>query len=127
MALLKRDDVKQAAEKKRGFKTLRVPVPEIEEDGEFLIRELTSEEAESFGFSMMNADGKTDVRLAKGKRVEIVRYAVVDEDGARMFGKDDVKWLSELSNEVIQRVSDAVLVLSGLAKDDEPEDASKNA
>jgi hypothetical protein len=126
MALLKRDDVKAAAEKKQGFRTERVPVPEIEEGAELLVRELTSDEAERFGFSMMNADGKTDVRLAKGKRVEIVQFAAIDENGERLFGKDDQKWLSELSNDVIQRVSDAVLVLSGLAKEDkEPEE--KNA
>lgn len=127
MALLKREDVKEAAEKKRGFKTERIAVPEIGEDAELLVRELTSDEAERFGFSMMNADGKTDVRLAKGKRAEIVQFAAIDEDGNRLFSKDDQKWLSELSNEVIQRVSDAVLVLSGLAKEDEPEQEAKNA
>jgi hypothetical protein len=121
MALLKREQVKQAAEKKAGFKTERVPVPEIEEGGEFLIRELTSDEAEFFGFSMMGADGKTDVRLARGKRVEIVRFAVIDEDGERLFSKDDSKWLSELSNDVIQRVSDAILALSGLAREETEE------
>lgn len=60
----------------------------------------------------------TDDAAKKEIGLRFVVYAVVDDDGARVFSDDDLDQLRASSNESIEALAAAVLKLNGLLKDD---------
>jgi len=105
-------------------KTEEVYIPEW--NGTVIVRELTASEADNVGFGVLDEHGEIDVRKAKGKTVQIVSWATIDESGNKLFTPKDVKALGEKSRTVIERLADKIMHLSGLAKDDEEGEEEKN-
>lgn len=60
----------------------------------------------------------TDDAAKKEIGLRFVVYAVVDDDGARVFSDDDLDQLRASSNEAIESLATAVLKLNGLLKDE---------
>ena len=116
MALLNRDDILN----QNDLNTEDVSAQEW--GGEVRVREMTASERDTFEARFANTNGKANL---DNIRAEIVSKCVVDEQGNRLFGKEDIKALAEKSAAPMDRIFQAALALSGMSQEAQ-EDAVKN-
>lgn len=93
-----------------------VDVPEW--GGEVYVRSLTGAERDRFEASMIEQRGKSQHVNMANIRAKLASLTICDENGARLFGDEDVKALAGKSAAALNRVFDAARKLSGLADDD---------
>jgi hypothetical protein len=110
---LSRDDILAAYD----ITTEEVSVPEW--GGNVLVRGLTGAERDALEAQIVraNRDGSTSVDT-RNLRARLVALSVVNEDGDRIFGDEDVDALGEKSAAALDRVFAVAQRLSGLADED---------
>lgn len=96
---------------------LRRETVELPGGGTVLVRELTGEEYEKLGFSMMDASGKVDARKARGQNTNMILWATLTDSGERMFTKNDEAQVNALAHTVRAAIAGKILELSGLSKE----------
>lgn len=97
-----------------------VPVPEW--GGEVIVADMGGTARDQFErWCLDNADGRF-----VGVRATLASYAVVGEDGARLFTPDDVAALGEKSAAALDRVYEVASRLNRLSKKD-AEELEKNS
>lgn len=79
-----------------------------------MVRELSGVEREKY-LDMMSESGY--VTLPKGLQQELACWCVVDENGERVFNDDDVERIGQMSGSSLQKISLAILRVSGLTDD----------
>lgn len=119
--ILGRSDILAASD----LKTRTVAVPEW--GGDVIVRELTGADRDIFENAMVStgADGKKTADLTN-MRAKLVALSIVGEDGARLFGVDDIVELSGKSAAALDRLFDVAQQLSGIGSA-AVEDAGKNS
>lgn len=90
----------------------KVTTVEVEGFGAVRIAQLSVAEVETIRGVATDDAAKKEIGL------RFVEYAVVDDDGARVFTDDDLDQLRASSNEAIEALATAVLKQNGLLKDD---------
>ena len=95
-------------------KTKVVEVPEW--GGSVIVRGLTSLERDKALARIMNDNNQVDLNRLGELRVMIAAMAIIDEQGNPLFTEKDVTALGQKSWSAIERISDAVLEISGLTQ-----------
>ncbi len=95
-------------------KTKVVEVPEW--GGSVIVRGLTSLERDKALARIMNDNNQIDLNRLGELRVMIAAMAIIDEQGNALFTEKDVTALGQKSWSAIERISDAVLEISGLTQ-----------
>ncbi|GIV86631.1 MAG: hypothetical protein KatS3mg054_0660 [Chloroflexus sp.] len=98
-----------------------VEVPEW--GGAVRVRGLTALERDRLMATFFDLEGGGRIKAEKTAeyRVALAALGIVDEDGKRMFGDDDIAALGAKSPQAIERIADAVARLSGLTDVEELE------
>jgi len=125
MTLLSRDAVLKSNDLKR--KVVEVP----EWGGSVLVREMTGAERDEYEASMVTEkEGGQDVRVnlaaLRNLRARVVSWCAINEDGSRMFKPTDVQALGQKSAAALDRLYEAIVILSGI-KEEELEVIEKNS
>ncbi len=118
--MLTRDQIIQAED--RPSETVRVP----EWGGEVRVQAMSAAdrtEYESLIYQFKD-DGRVDLDRRKFVAA-LVAFSVVDEDGKRLFGPDDVDALASKSGKALARIYSVAARLSGIGRAEE-EAAEKN-
>jgi len=115
MALLSRQQIQDVEDK--GFED--VPVPEW--GGEVRLKRMTAHERERFELGAMKGKGKSSEVNLKNFRERLLIATAIDEHGGKLFGREDVIWLSGKSAVAMGRVYDKAMEMNGLSKKDEEE------
>jgi len=98
------------------LKTEVIDVPEW--NGKVRVRSLTGSERDAYESSITRRHG-TDVELnLVNARAKLVVLTVVDDDGVRIFGDDDVMELGKKNATAVNRVFEVAQRLSGLTEED---------
>ena len=98
------------------LKTEVIDVPEW--NGKVRVRSLTGSERDAYESSITRRHG-TDVELnLVNARAKLVVLTVVDDDGNRIFGEDDVMELGKKNATAVNRVFEVAQRLSGLTEED---------
>jgi hypothetical protein len=106
-----------------GSSDIQVEELEVPEwGGSVLVRELTTAEVENFSIRTSNAQGQLDITRMSGLRAEVVSWALVDEEGNQLLHKKDAEALQKKSHQVIDRIFNEVLVMSGLKEPEQDEE-----
>lgn len=118
--MLTRDQIMEAED--RPSETVRVP----EWGGEVRIQAMSAADRTEYeGLIYQFSDGGK-VELDRRRFVAaLVAFSVVDEDGKRLFGPDDVDALAAKSGKALARIYSVAARLSGIGRDQE-EAAEKN-
>lgn len=108
------------------LKTKEVPTPELGEDTGVLIRELGSDGRivllREFG-ETVNLEGPEALEL----RAKMLRLSLIDESGELMCpNAEDLDLILRKDMDLLIRLGDEALALSGIGGDDEDEDTAKN-
>ena len=119
MALLKRDEILQAADIQKEI----VPVPEW--GGEVMVYGLDGVGRDQFESSIIVTTGKKQIVKMENVRAKLCALAIRDENGERLFSDADVMALGKKSAAALQRVFDVAQRLSGLGEND-IEELAKN-
>lgn len=102
----------------------KVEVPEWE--ATVNIAAITGNERDEFeAWCVRGQESKAPDR-ARGTRAKLVAMALVDDDGSRVFGDDEIDLLGAKSAQVIDRLFDVALRVSGLPGAKAVEEAKKN-
>lgn len=112
-------DVIAAARKVAKFEKVSVPEWGIDVH----VRRMTAGERDQFEGEQTQARGNSKYR---NFRARLVVRCVVDEQGKRLFGDDQVGEVSELDAAGVDRIFDAICRLNRLMKED-VEDLEKNS
>lgn len=107
---LKREQIVAAEDIRRES----VPVPEWK--GDVWVRVMTGTERDAFGKSIISADGKPDMTKY---RLGLVATCMVDDDGAPLFGLDELADLGRKSASAIDRVYRVAERLNGTGSEAE--------
>lgn len=86
-----------------------IDVPEW--GGSVYIKPLSVEQRDAFTDLVMNAEGKID---SKGFQVKMLLFALVNEQGNRIFTNEDEEFLNKKSTKVIDFLFKKVQQLSGM-------------
>ena len=119
MKYLSREEILGASD----IEVREIEVPEW--GGTVLVRELTTTEVENFSIRTSNPHGELDISKMPGLRAEVVSWALVDEDGKQLMHKKDAEALQKRSHRIIDRLFNAILVMSDLREPDESEGEKK--
>jgi hypothetical protein len=98
----------------------KVTVPEW--GGDVFVKALTGLERDGFDMSLIGADRKADLL---GARAKLAVRCIVDENGERLFGDDDVQFLAAKSATALERIGRVAQRLNGMG-DSELEDIKGN-
>ena len=116
MAVLDRNAILEA----KDLPTETVDVPEW--GGQVIVRTLTGEERDQYETSMFEIVGEGSKRTAITKleniRATLVALTIVDEEGQRMFTRDDIVALGNKSAAALDRIYEVARTLSGLSEED---------
>lgn len=93
-----------------------VEVPEW--GGVVRVRALSAAERDRFEEGLMTGRGRKRQFSMMNARAKLVALTVVDEQGQRLFGEQDVAALGAKSAAALSRVFDAAMRLAGLTEDD---------
>lgn len=102
--------------------TESVDVPEW--GGHVLIRSLTARKRDAFEASVALQNGKQRMNW-RDMRARLVALCLVDENGNRLFGDNDIATLSGKSGKALDRLFDACQKLNKMS-DDDVADLEKN-
>lgn len=92
--------------------------------GKVRIQELTATDRDKYTLSVAGAD--KDLKKVLGAQARLVAMTVVDDEGRRIFTKEDVTALGEKSPRALQLCFDKALELAGLT-DTSAEDEGKDS
>lgn len=106
------------------LKTERVPVPELGEDAEVLVREMTAAAREHYSDGLLAEDPDDPDEAGAPKRkprigqmyARLVAFSVVDEEGKLQFSEEDVEKISGLPATVVERIAAAAGRVSGIGE-----------
>lgn len=112
MAILGREQILQAND----LVTEEIAVPEW--GGAVLVRSLTGEERDAYEASVVDQRGKDTKVNLRNARAKLVAWAVVDEQGERIFTQADVQALGKKNASALQRVFDVAMRLAGISEAD---------
>jgi hypothetical protein len=98
------------------LETVEVQVPEW--GGSVLARGLTAHEKGQFEQAMITVSGSTVNLELDSSRANLVYFGCVDENGMRLFRREDLPRLNQKSAVAMDRVADAVRKLSGFSEED---------
>lgn len=104
------------------LRTEQIDLPEME--GSIRVRELTQKQRTEI--ELMVLDGKDNKEAMRRFKVDVVIMGAVGVDGNPLFTENDFDLLNEKSASVIDRISNAILRLSGITKD-EVKEMEKNS
>lgn len=93
-----------------------VDVPEW--GGKVRVKSLTGKERDALESSMIVGKGKNANVNLSNLRAKLVAQAVVDENGMRVFGDDDIAALGAKSAAALTRVYEVAQRLSGITQED---------
>lgn len=93
-----------------------VEVPEW--GGKVRVKSLTGKERDGLEASMIVGKGKNANVNLSNLRAKLVARAVVDENGKRVFGDDDIAALGAKSAAALTRVYEVAQRLSGITQED---------
>ena len=79
------------------------------------IRRMTGTERDAFEASIFDAAGKMNKQMFRAK---LLVKTLADDQGARLFGDDEITALSELPSDELVRLYDIAEKLNGLSKAD---------
>lgn len=112
MAILGREQILQAND----LVTEQIAVPEW--GGEVLVRSLTGEERDNYEATVVDQRGKDTKVNLRNARAKLVAWAVVDEQGGKVFTQADVLALGKKNAAALQRVFDVAMRLAGISEED---------
>ena len=112
MAILSKDQILSANDLK--FDIVSVP----EWGGEVRISTMTGTERDEYEQTIINGRGDDKKSTIKNIRALLVAYSIVDEEGNRMFSKDEIDDLGKKSVYALDRVFAAASKLSALSQAD---------
>jgi hypothetical protein len=118
MALLSRDDILKADD----LRTVDVEVPEW--GGTVRLKMLTAAERDRFEASTVEVRGNQQKANLYNLRARLVSLCAVDEQGRRLFSKEDVTQLGEKSAAALARLFNRASEINGLS-DAEIEDLTE--
>jgi hypothetical protein len=121
MSLLTRDQILQAQDIARE----EISVPEW--GGSVLVRGLTGQERDAYEATIMRLNGTNAQMNLVNARAKLVARSIIDEEGNRLFGDDDVALLAKKSAAALERVFNVAQRLSGLTSSDLDELAKASA
>jgi hypothetical protein len=110
--VLSRDDILAA----KDIDTREVDVPEW--GGTVLVKALSGKERDAFESSLRQLRGKEMVPNLANARAKLVARSVVDEDGARLFGDNEINALGDKCAAALDRLFEVASEMSGLNDDD---------
>lgn len=93
-----------------------VDVPEW--GGKVRIKGLTAGERDTFEASILQGKGKNTSVNHKNMRAKLLAMSIVDAEGNRIFGNDDIAALGKKSSKAINRLFDIATELNGIGEDD---------
>jgi len=103
------------------LKRAEVEVPELEEGGVVLVRELTADEMYKLQTLAQRQDNKHSFS------VQSCAWCIIDETGQSVLTTADITELAKKSYGIIKRIADKIAELSGLGNEQNPtEDAKEN-
>jgi len=112
MAVLKRDEILQAADIQKEV----VSVPEW--GGDVYVKGMTGAERDKFESSMVTIRGKDREMNLANIRAKLASMTICDEAGVRLFKEEDVQALSRKSASALQRIFEVAQRLSGIGDED---------
>ncbi len=124
MALLSRDQIREAAKADlpRDTITLNYPPHLV---GEVIVRGMGGKELSIFNEGLFHGNGRKRKVVTTNIQAKMAVRCMVDADGVRLFTDDDADWLGELRNDALGKIFKKIQQLSGIADDDEEDDAGK--
>lgn len=104
----------------RGLRRQNVYLPEHGEGAFLIVQELTGEQRDEYDASLWEQRKSSKFRLnLDHATAKLVALSVVNEDGSRMFGDDEVKTLSrKVGASTLKRLAEAAKELSGITDDE---------
>lgn len=94
----------------------KIYIPEWEDY--VYVRGMTGKERDEFEASIVKQRGRDTIVNMKNARAKLVVLCTVDEEGNRIFNKNDVELLAEKSAKALDRIFAVAQELSGISKDD---------
>jgi len=82
--------------------------------GSVLIKEFTASDREGFELLALNM---TKGKGAKNMKAKLISVSVVNEQGGRVFGDDEVAQISQMPSRVTEEIFNEILSLNGMAGD----------
>ncbi len=110
------------------LETLDLYIPEKGWEGWVRLRTLTAYEKDELEIGMVAAaaNGKVgETRRLDNIRARFVAAAVIDKDGRRLYGDDDIEALGKKAAPALSRIFTAVQDMNGIS-DDDVEEMEKN-
>lgn len=86
------------------LKTERVPVPEW--GGDVIVSEMTAEAKDAYELGIFEGEGASRKIKNDNMRARTLSFALVDENGERMFTEEEVVKLGKKNGKVISRLFD---------------------
>lgn len=110
----------------RGLRRKNVYLPEHGEGAFLIVQELTGEQRDEYDASLWRQRKRSKFELSLDHATaKLVALSVINEDGSRMFGDDEIKSLSrKVGASTLKRLAEAAKELSGIT-DDEIEELSE--
>lgn len=96
----------------------RVEIPEAGEGHYVLVQELDGAARDAYDASLFEQRRNRVVMQLEHATAKLVVLSVVNEDGSRRFGDDEIPRISKLPARVLKRIADAAKELSGISDDD---------
>lgn len=125
MALLSRDQIREAAKAELPRKTLTLNFPP-QLVGDVIVRGMGGKELSIFNEGLFHGNGKKRRIVTTNIQARMAVRCVVDEKGIRMFTDEDAEWLGELRADALAVIFKEIQKLSGLGDDaDEDDEAGK--
>ena len=93
-----------------GLKTKTIKL----DQGELLIKEFNTSDREKFEVMAMDISKGGDSKNMKAKLISI---SLINEDGGRYFGDDEIDKISQMPSTITQLLFDEILSLNGMAED----------
>lgn len=125
MALLSRDDIREAAKAALPRKTISLNFPP-QLVGDVIVRGMGGKELSLFNESLFHGSGKKRRVVTTNIQARMAVRCVVDADGVRMFTDEDAEWLGDLRADALAVIFKEIQQLSGLGDDeDEADEAGK--
>jgi hypothetical protein len=103
---------KQQIEKADDRKQTFVPTPEWGPDSGVYVRSLSGAERDLWDAGNWKTVAGKVVPNPEHRRARMVVLAATDEHGVKLFNNDDVRWLSDKSGAVLDRIFEAVANIS---------------
>lgn len=97
----------------------RVDVPEL--GTSFLVQGMSGESRDAFEMTLLapTANKRRMVSDNTNYRAKLLVFSLVNDDGSLMFTVNDIAQIGKIRSDVLSRLADVALRLSGLRRDEE--------